>query len=147
MEIRRVILSDLNLIADIFDKYRQFYAKQSDIVAARKFLEERISKAESVIFSAFQDQLLIGFVQLYPTFSSLSMAPLWIVNDLFVLPEFRRRGVAQKLLSEARHFSKLQGARGLTLKTAKANAAAQLLYLSLGWKQDNDFISFHLIEG
>lgn len=86
-----------------------------------------------------------GFIQLYPTFSSVSIKRLWILNDLFVIPEGRRQGVGTKLLERARAFAVETHAKGLTLKTAVENVSAQALYESLGWQRDNHFFSYDFL--
>lgn len=144
MKICRVVLSDIDLVVELFDQYRQFYSRASDKKAAKIFLEERLNKNESIIFAAFAEEQMIGFIQLYPSFSSLSMLPLWILNDLYVLPSYRRQSVARHLLNHARDFAKSSGANVITLKTAKTNSQAQALYLALGWIRDDNFLNFHL---
>ena len=44
-------------------------------------------------FVAVADGTGVGFVQLYPTFTSIGAKRAWVLNDLFVVPEARRRGV------------------------------------------------------
>ena len=144
MEIRQAQLSDLKPLAHLFDLYRQFYKLPSDLAAAEKFLSERIEKNDSVVFIALDNDTMAGFVQLYPCFSSLRMKPLWILNDLFVHPDFRRKQAGQKLMQQAEIFARETKARGLTLRTAQNNVAAQKLYESLGWKRDVQFFSYDL---
>lgn len=145
MEIIKANPNDAYLLAPLFDQYRQFYNKQSDIHSAEDFLAERLIKKESIIFFARRNHEHLGFIQLYPTFSSIALKRLWILNDLFVLPEARRQGVAKQLLVYCAEFAKASQARGLTLKTGIDNTAAQALYESLGWKSNLAYVSFDLI--
>jgi GNAT superfamily N-acetyltransferase len=139
MLIKRAAVADLDAVAPLFDAYRQFYGQRSDLAAARAFLGERLSRDESVIFLAVADVdagEAIGFTQLYPSFSSVSVRRLWILNDLFVRQGVRRGGVGRRLLERARDWAIETGAKGLTLATAPENAAAQALYESCGWRRD-----------
>ncbi len=145
MEILTAQPNDAYLLAPLFDNYRQFYNKQSDIPAAEVFLAERLSNKESEIFYARKNNEQLGFVQLYPSFSSIALKRIWILNDLFVLPEARRHGIAKNLLVYCAEFAKATQARGLTLKTGIDNTAAQALYESLGWKSNTAFGSYDLI--
>lgn len=147
MEIRRAKLEDYKIVASLFDQYRQFYKKPSDVTAAERFLKDRLSHDESVIFLASENDTPVGFVQLYPSFSSLSMQRSWILNDLFVCPPFRRKKVAKLLISAATEFGRETQSRSLTLKTATDNQAAQKLYEGLDWRRDEKFISYDLILG
>ena len=144
MEIRRASRDDVDDLAPLFDGYRRFYAQPSDIAAARAFLEERLSRDESVIFFAVDDGEALGFTQLYPSFSSVSLRRLWILNDLFVRPGVRRGGVGRRLLERARQWALETGAKGLTLATQPTNAAAKALYESCGWRRD-EFEHFELM--
>lgn len=69
--IKQATLHDINKLTPLFDAYRQFYHKQSDLDAAKDFLEARIENNESVIYIATNElDHFVGFVQLYPSFSS-----------------------------------------------------------------------------
>lgn len=138
---------DAQRLSLLFDDYRQFYNQPSNIQDAFLFLEERLLKSESYIFYAEnKNKQILGFVQLYPSFSSVSLKKLWILNDLFVTPAARRQSVAKKLLQFTEKFSIQSQAKGLTLKTAIDNLNAQSLYKSLGWKHNEKFQTFDLIH-
>ena len=144
--VRRAGPADADAIAPLFDAYRQFYARPSDLPLARRFVADRLERDESVIFLAERDGRAVGFVQLYPVFSSTAANPrrLWLLNDLYVTPDARGGGVARALMAAARHMAEATGACGLELVTARTNAAAQRLYRSLGWRHDDAFLHFEL---
>ncbi|WP_246865770.1 GNAT family N-acetyltransferase [Croceivirga thetidis] len=125
----------------LFDGYRVFYNQNSDLEAAEKFLSSRLNKNESIIFMAKVGAKAMGFTQLYFTFSSVSMEPFLILNDLYVTPDFRGLGVGEKLLTIAKSFCSNNGYKGLALETAVDNPA-QYLYEKLGWKKDTDFFHY-----
>lgn len=141
--VRQATPADLEALVPLFDSYRQFYGRESDAGAAREFLLARFSLRDSVLFIALDGSLPIGFAQLYPSFSSVSLARTFILNDLFVQEYARRKGVASKLISVAVEFSKASGAIRVSLSTAIDNESAQALYDSAGWKKDEQFIVFH----
>lgn len=145
MLVRRAGLADLDDLAQLFDGYRQFYGQRSDLAAARAFLADRLRRDESVIFIAYADEGALGFTQLYPSFSSVSVKRLWILNDLFVSQAARRGGVGRRLLERAREWAVETGARGLTLTTALTNTAARSLYESCGWQLDDEFAHYQLL--
>ena len=90
MNFRKANNRDLDLLSKLFDDYRVFYQKQSDIIAAKVFLSNRLKEKDAEIFiSENKDNQLIGFVQLYPLYSSTKMRKLWLLNDLFVAKEHR----------------------------------------------------------
>jgi len=142
MNIRRATIADIDSIAPLFDQYRQFYKQPSHLESATAFLTERLSKHESIVFLAEENSHFMGFVQLYPSWSSVSMKRVWILNDLFVSPAFRGKGIGKNLLEACTQFAKETGAISLTLKTAVDNKPAQRLYDSCGWIQETKFISY-----
>jgi GNAT superfamily N-acetyltransferase len=130
---------DLDRVAPLFDLYRQFYRKPPDLDLARRFLRDRFEHNQSIIFLAnHEDGTAVGFSQLFPSFSSASAARILILNDLFVAPEVRRRGVGSKLLSAAADFGRAIGAVRLTLSTEITNEPAQALYKRAEWKRETD---------
>jgi GNAT superfamily N-acetyltransferase len=144
--VRQAGPADVGAVVPLFDAYRQFYQQPSDPALARAFIAERLARSESVIFLAERDGQAVGFVQLYPLFSSTAARPgrLWLLNDLFVSPSARGGGVARALMDRARRLGEDTGAVGLELATARTNATAQRLYESLGWRQDELFVRYEL---
>ena len=139
----------VDLVAQLFDDYRQFYGQPPDLVGARRFLDERLSQGESVIFAAVENGQAVGFTQLYPSFSSVSMKRIWILNDLYVIAGARRRRVGTRLLEAAREHAARTGAIRLVLSTAVKNAAARAAYERDGWERDVTFVhyEYHLRGG
>lgn len=141
--VRQAVLSDLEAIAPLFDRYHQFYGRASDLSAATEFLSARFNHGESILFIAHEDNKAIGFTQLYPSFSSVSLARIFVLNDLFVCEYARRKGVASKLMTAAVDYASSLGAIRVSLSTATTNEAAQTLYQSAGWKRDEQFLVYH----
>jgi len=139
IEITQATPADVGAAAPLFDAYRQFYKQAPNEEAARRFLFARLSKGESVLFLARVEKTVVGFVHLYPVFSSTNLTRRWILNDLFVRPEARQRGVADALMNRAHQFAESTQADGLTLETAADNHPARHLYERLGWKRDEQF--------
>lgn len=140
MSIRQATIADLEALSVLFDGYRQFYGRDSDVAAARQFLLDRFDHAESVLFIAHEGANPVGFTQLYPSFSSVSLGRIFILNDLFVNEIGRRKGVGSALLSAAVEYAKAVGAIRLGLSTALTNTRAQALYEAQGWERDDDFV-------
>jgi len=127
--IRRATLNDIETLAKLFDAYRVFYKKPSDKEGAVQFLKERIEKADSEIFVACNEaDEIVGFVQLYPLFSSTQMKRLWLLNDLFVDARFRRQGYSKALIKAAKDLCKVSKASGMYLETEKGNVEGNALY-------------------
>jgi GNAT superfamily N-acetyltransferase len=136
MEIIRADLSHLDDLTLLLDGYRIFYDQPADPQAAKNFLQQRLSIEDSVIFMGLIANRPTGFVQLYPSFSTVGLKRIYILNDLFVAATQRKSGMGTALLEKAKAFCIEQKARGLALETARDNPA-QFLYERLGWKKDS----------
>lgn len=150
IEIIRATIDDLELLVPLFDGYRQFYKQETNLEGARNFLKAHFEENTSVVFLALcideqGQRQACGFTQLYPSFSSVSMKRLWILNDLFVSPTARRTGTGTALLERARQFAIETHAKGLSLTTAVDNYTAQSVYEAHGWKRDQEFYAYHLL--
>jgi GNAT superfamily N-acetyltransferase len=137
--VKQASLSDLDDIVPLFDLYRQFYGKESNEPQVHDFLLGRFNQGESTIFIAYLGKEPVGFTQLYPSFSSVSLARIFILNDLYVIAHGRKQGVAKSLIESAKAYAQTLGAITLTLSTAVTNETAQKLYQSTGWERDEQF--------
>ncbi len=144
MQITRANPGHLKQLAELFDRYRVFYQQPSDPQGSEAFIRDRLQKNDSVIYAAEQDGVLAGFTQLYPGFSSVSMQPIWILNDLYVDKGQRRTNVARRLMETARQHAIQTGALRIELATQIANYSAQKLYESLGYERDRSFYRYTL---
>lgn len=144
MEIVLACSEHFEEVVLLFDQYRVFYNQSSDLEAVRNFLQERFQTNDSKIFIARKDGYGIGFTQLYPSFSSVSMKRIWILNDLFVEESHRNQGVAKLLMGVAENYARETGAVRIILATQTSNLAAQALYESFGYSKDQEFHHYTL---
>jgi ribosomal protein S18 acetylase RimI-like enzyme len=151
MEIKRINREETYLVIDLFDQYRVFYKKPSDVNLAKEFIQERLDNNESVIFVAvIQDHdkvVPIGFTQLYPKYSSARAVKNWILNDLFVDPKYRKQMIGEKLIKTAMEFAQNSGSKFVELSTAIDNFTAQGLYEKIGFQKqqpETDFFTYSI---
>jgi len=133
MNIRQATITDLEQLSNLFAQYRKFYEQPFEPGKAKQFLEERMSREESVLFIAIENGEQTGFTQLYPSFSSVGMRRIWILNDLFVSSNHRQKGIAQLLVKHVLEYSKATDRKKVVLSTAYDNFNAQKLYEKLGF--------------
>lgn len=138
VSVRPASLDDLDSVAPLFDAYRRFYGQPGDLRRAHDWLNARVSRGESTVLVAERGGNAVGFVQLYPMFSSVRTARIWILNDLYVAADARRSGIARGLLDAAAKFAREDGAAGIALETGRDNTAAQALYRQAGWSQESN---------
>lgn len=144
----RADATHLDALAPLFTGYRVFYEQPADAVADKAFLEDRFRLQDSVIFMAVSEdteQRALGFIQLYASFDSVDLSPIWILHDLFVSEAARRQGIGRQLMDAARDFCRGTDAVRVDLATAVTNKKAQALYESLGYERDEEFYHYSLI--
>lgn len=155
VSIARVAVEDVHLVSPLFAAYREFYGKDNgDAARCGVFMRDRLTRGESVVFVArvpsgttISDPGspgldVAGFAQLYPTFTSVGLARVWHLNDLFVAVRHRRLGVAKALVQHCVAFAKQDGAARLTLETQTHNASARALYEKLGFVLGTEFVKY-----
>ena len=139
MDIIEASIKDVEQVAVLFNEYRMFYAQKSDIESAKVFLEERITRSESVIFIAIENDEYVAFTQLYPSFTSVGISRIWLLNDLYVLENYRKKGIAEQLIKHVFNYGKTTERKKVLLSTDNDNFIAQKLYERIGFVRDNCF--------
>lgn len=136
MEIVQANINHLQPLAELFNAYRIFYRKSSDIPGARAYLKERINRKEAVVFIALKENEMVGFTLLYPLFSSTNMRKMWLLNDLFVTPQFRGQKISKALIAVAQNHCKATEGQGISLETEISNVPGNALYPKMGFEKD-----------
>ncbi len=144
MQVTHADVSDIQKLASLFDQYRVFYEQETDIKRATAFLNSRFKNKDSVILLAHDNSDIVGFTQLYPSFSSVGMERIWILNDLFVSPGSRGKNIAKNLMQAARKHAEETGAIRIDLATQVSNILAQNLYVSQGYNKNDSFYHYSL---
>ena len=142
--IKRANKNDANIIGEVFNLYRVFYKQDSNVEIAQKYIAERLTNNESVIFFADDNGKCIGFTQLYPTFDSVNVRQKIVLYDLFVREEYRRKGFAKLLMNAAKQYASDNNFGSIELSTGKTNTQGQSLYESLGYIRDNEYYTYDL---
>lgn len=141
MDIYHANNNHLKDLAPLFDGYRVFYKQPSDLDGATTFLKQRIEQGDSIIYIAYIDNIPVGFTQLYPLLSSVSMEPMYLLNDLYVDHNYRGQGIGEALINKAKELCVDENQKGLAIQTAFDNPA-QNLYKRLGFIKDTDLHFF-----
>ncbi|WP_137819982.1 GNAT family N-acetyltransferase [Pseudomonas sp. 2FG] len=145
MPIHAAAPEDLDDLVRLFAGYLEFYQVPKPLTVIRSFLAARMERGDSTLLLARDVAgAALGFVQLYPFFSSLALEPAWLLSDLYVSAQARRQGVGEALMNAARAHAQASGACGLQLETAKTNLAGQALYERLGYVRDEVFYTYWL---
>jgi len=99
LTINQVTILNYMDIVPLFDHYRIFYKKDSSIKEAKTFLLDRITNNQSIIFAVYLYANIVGFAQIYYSFSYVNLLHNWILNDLYVVEEARQKGCCPILVN------------------------------------------------
>ena len=137
-------MDDLAAIVNMIKKYRKFYkVENQNEEEIEQFVKTRLKNAQSKIFLATDEtDKVVGFTQLYPSYSTVSLKPQWILNDFFVEVAYRHKGYGQALMSFVKEYFR-DMAKGFILVTDIDNFTAKSFYEQNGWKTgEHDFYTF-----
>ncbi|MDQ4105651.1 MAG: GNAT family N-acetyltransferase [Actinomycetota bacterium] len=107
----------------------------------RHFLADLTSSSHTFLFLAISSdgpgEETIGFIsgelrEGSPTFSPRTWAS---VDDVYVVPEQRSRGVGRSLIERVKDWSREKGANGVSLQVAAANDRGRDFYRNLGFRE------------
>jgi GNAT superfamily N-acetyltransferase len=139
LTIKQATIQDLSKLVPIFDDYREYFNQTKNPVMVEQFLFEKFEHLESVIFIAQQQEKVVGFAQLYPIFSSLTLQRVWLLNDFFIAEEYRGSGVGTQLFTEVKEYTLLTRSKGIELSVEHTNKKAWSFWEKQGFKMDQEF--------
>ena len=143
MEIRKLVESDYTQVIELYvqlDEYHVharpdcFLHREKDEIYPREAFIHNLSYPGGLELGAFDNDLLIG----------IASATLWeesnmrkdlktvCLDNIYVLRDHRRRGIAAKLFEEVESWAKEQGAIRLDLHTWDFNKGAIAMYEAMG---------------
>ncbi len=144
VDIKRCNINDLERLVPLFDDYRQHFKQASDLVAVKTYLAERLETKDALIYLAQSGEELHGFVVLYPSFSSIGLAPIWILNDFYLKSGNNKRLMAKKLLDQLSQDCREAGAIRIEVTTRKENHKLHKLYKDYGFEKDYKYDYYFL---
>jgi ribosomal protein S18 acetylase RimI-like enzyme len=119
--------------ADLFDQYRAHYGEAADPERSLAWLERNFSSGVLDVFTAEVGGEMVGFAITMAIPASLRLGHYWQIKDLFVVPQWRRVGIARALLDHLRSGAVAAGALRLVLQTETDNLDALRLYEGSGF--------------
>lgn len=137
--IKQAVIQDIPRIVPVFDSYREYFKQKRNPVSTEQFLFDRFEHRESIMFIAEADGDVVGIAHLYPSFSSLSLQRVWILNDFFIIERFRGQGIGKQLIFAVKEYARLTKAKGIELSVEHTNTNAWAFWESGGFKLDEEF--------
>lgn len=137
VRIETVTPATFELVLPLIAAYQQFYGAAPDDARNRAHFGRFLAgDARGIQFVALAgNDAALGFATLYFPFSSVVAAAICLMNDLFVVPQARGRGVGRALIEHCCHYAGEHGFASLSWQTAQSNTVAQRLYDSIDTTQ------------
>ncbi|HTR76193.1 MAG TPA: GNAT family N-acetyltransferase [Solirubrobacterales bacterium] len=146
VEVSAVREGEFEALLPLIAAYQRFYeVVEIDDDRNRSFFRRFLSPSlDGALLAARDDDgAILGYACLYWHFSSLQAVETVLMNDLFVTPEARGRGVGRALIEAAADVARERGAAWLEWSTAPDNRTAQRLYDSLT-SEKSTWLSYEL---
>jgi GNAT superfamily N-acetyltransferase len=133
VEVRRARTDEIEEMLPLIRAYCEFYETEPDDQGLRSMFETLISEpSQGAVFIARDGGKAVGFATLDWKWSSLKAARIGYLEDLFVDPEARGRGIADALIEICAERCRELGMPALEWLTAPDNHRAQKVYNRTG---------------
>lgn len=144
-EFRNATKDDCALILSFIKALAEYEKMSDDVVATEDLLREWIFEKQSaeVIF-ALEDGREVGFALFFHNFSTFVGRAGIYLEDLFVLPEYRKRGHGKALILELARIAVERKCGRMEWSCLDWNQPSIDFYLSLGAKPMNEWTTYRL---
>ncbi len=146
-EFRFAKKEDTSLILDFIKELAEYEKMFDEVVADEETLTAWIfEKGKAEVIFAMENGVEVGFALFFHNFSTfLGRAGIYL-EDLFVKPDYRKRGHGKALIKELARIAVSRGCGRLELSCLDWNKPSIDFYLSLGAKQMNDWTVYRFTD-
>lgn len=144
-EIAPVSSEDYEQLLPLIAAYQRFYEVEAiDEERNRNFFRRFLAPSEEgLLLGARAEGRFLGYACLYWHLSSTQAADTVLMNDLYVEPDARGRGIGRALIGASAEVARERGAAHLEWATAPDNHTAQRLYDSTGAER-SEWVEYEL---
>ena len=144
-EFRNATENDCALILEFIKGLAEYEKMSDDVVATEDLLREWIfEKQKAEVIFALEDGREVGFALFFHNFSTFVGRAGIYLEDLFVLPEYRKRGHGKALILELARIANERGCGRMEWSCLDWNQPSIDFYLSLGAKPMNEWTTYRL---
>lgn len=140
---RKLTESDYDQVIELYTQLDEFHVqarpdcfvyREKDKVYPKEDFIHNLAYPGGLELGAFDNELLVGIVRATLWEESMMVKDVKTVclDDIYVLPAYRRRGIAAQLFAEVESWAKEQGAIRLDLHTWDFNKGAIAMYEAMG---------------
>ena len=144
-EFRNATENDCALILEFIKALAEYEKMSDDVVATEDLLREWIfEKQKAEVIFALEDGHEVGFALFFHNFSTFVGRAGIYLEDLFVKPEYRKRGHGKALILELARIANERGCGRMEWSCLDWNQPSIDFYLSLGAKPMNEWTTYRL---
>ncbi len=121
MTYRELTIDDVKILSELFSEFPDGWNQ--------KMLCESFNKNTIFAYGAFDDEKLVGAITFSNGIFDIDL------QDIFVLKEYRNRGIATNLIAVMQNYAKASGKGKIFLEVRKSNAVALSLYEKAGFNR------------
>lgn len=139
--------ADLEELLPLLRGYCEFYAvdpTDEALLAVSRALIADPEREGVQLIARDPEGNAVGFATVYWTWQTLNAARLGVMNDLFIAPEGRGTGLAERLIAACRERAADHGAAELAWQTANDNHRAQKVYDRIGGSRSDRWLDYSL---
>lgn len=145
MEFRFAKREDSSLILEFIKGLAQYEKMSNEVIADKDTLEQWIfDKQKAEVIFVLEDKKEVGFALFFHNFSTFVGRAGIYLEDLFVLPEYRKKGYGKGLLKELAKIAKERDCGRLEWTCLDWNKPSIDFYISLGAKKMDGWINFRM---
>jgi GNAT superfamily N-acetyltransferase len=146
LNIRPAKPADVALIADLIRQLARFERLEHEVVLTEDLLTAGLFGARPYAEAVLAEEVSepIGFALFFHTFSTFLARPGLYLEDLFVLPEHRGRGVGRAVLAHLAHLALERGCGRLEWAVLNWNQEAIRFYERLGARPNSEWTVYRL---
>jgi GNAT superfamily N-acetyltransferase len=146
LEIKHTSVSGIPLILSFIKELAEYEKLLHEVVATEDILKETLfgENAYAEVIIGYLNDDPISFALFFHNFSTFLSRPGIYLEDLFVKPEVRGKGIGQKMLSYLAHLAKERRCGRLEWRVLDWNKTAISFYKKLGAKAMNEWTSIEL---
>lgn len=148
IKIRKAVKEDIQIILSLIKELAEYEKLTHEVTANETALNEVLfgeRKYAEVIIAEYENQPA-GQAIFFHNFSTFKASPGIYLEDLYVRPVYRGKGIGKKLLEEIIIIAKQRKCKRVEWVVLDWNKSAIDFYKSLGAEPMNDWIVFRLTD-
>ncbi|MCL2329351.1 MAG: GNAT family N-acetyltransferase [Bacteroidetes bacterium] len=138
IKIRQAEINDSKIILDCIRGLAEHVNQLCEVSATEQDIQVSFFDSNSHVktfIAETEEETVCGFALIYKTFSTFKAKTNFYIEDLYVFPEFRNKGVGFSLFNFIKEYAQKYGAQKIEWYVNNANIGAIDFYKKIGAKR------------